>query len=412
MSALSEPRSDARWSARPRPPAPVRVFNRAVGWWPRRPTTAGEIIDRARRETGLRDLGDPFFVPALSQLLESMHRQAQLTPVGRFIQERRLTDLLKNRLRIEEAFARRPELQDVELLPVVLIAGLQRTGTTLLHRLLAAHPRARSLASWEALNPAPLPGVLEDYRRRALARRAELALRFLSPEFFAIHPVQADAPEEDVLLLELSFMSQTSEAIMNVPSYARWLERQDQSPAYAYMVRVLKLLQGTATSKRHWVLKSPHHLEWLDVVLRELPDARIVQTHRDPRVTVPSFCSMVAHGRAVFSDAVDARAVGRHWLAKTARLIERSTEVRRHHPEVFVDLEYEELVADPHRAVTDLCALVGWSIGPHLAASLRAELGRSRKDRFGRHHYELADYDLDEESVRAVLRRYMERHGY
>ena len=76
-----------------------------------------------------------------------------------------------------------------------------------------------------------------------------------SPDFFAIHPVEAEAPEEDVLLLDVSFLSTTAEATMHVPSYAAWLEETDQSPAYAYMVKLLKLLQWQRPAKR-WVLKT------------------------------------------------------------------------------------------------------------------------------------------------------------
>ena len=108
-----------------------------------------------------------------------------------------------------------------------MIAGLQRTGTTVLHRLLAADPRARALLGWEALHPAPLPGEGVNGNVPTVARESKLAevgLAALAPEFFAIHPVEGDAPEEDVLLLDHAFMSQAPEATLHVPSYASWLE--------------------------------------------------------------------------------------------------------------------------------------------------------------------------------------------
>jgi len=110
-------------------------------------------------------------------------------------------------------------------------------------------------------------------------------------------------PEEDVLLLDMSFMSQSAEATMRVPTYARWLEEQDHTPAYAYLRKLMQLLLWQQPAKR-WVLKSPHHMEYLDVILRVFPEATIVQTHRDPRKTMASFTSMVCHGAGVFSDVV------------------------------------------------------------------------------------------------------------
>jgi hypothetical protein len=90
--------------------------------------------------------------------------------------------------------------------------------------------------------------------------------------------VEFDAPEEDVLLLDISFMSQAPEATMHVPSYAAWLEQQDNTPAYAYLRRLMQLLSWQRPAE-NWVLKSPHHMEYIDTVLDVFPDATIVQTH-------------------------------------------------------------------------------------------------------------------------------------
>ncbi len=64
-------------------------------------------------------------------------------------------NLLAVRLRAEHWFKKFPEILEQEVYPPMVIAGLQRTGTTKLHRLLTADPDNRVLRSWEALNPAP-----------------------------------------------------------------------------------------------------------------------------------------------------------------------------------------------------------------------------------------------------------------
>ena len=73
---------------------------------------------------------------------------------------------------------------------------------------------------------------------------------------------------------------------------------------YEYFRRVLKVLSWQRPGSA-WVLKTPHHMEYLDVFGKVFDGATIVQTHRDPRVTLASFCSMVAHGRGIFSDWVN-----------------------------------------------------------------------------------------------------------
>ena len=217
------------------------------------------------------------------------------------------------------------------------------------------------------MNPAPLPG---EGRHRLVSRVApsesssERTLSWLAPEFFAIHPVEADAAEEDVLLLDHSFTSQAPEATLHVPTYAAWLEQQDLEPAYRYLARILKLLLWQKP-RQFWVLKTPHHMEYLDELLRVFPGAVVVQTHRDPQQTMGSFCSMVAHGRGLFSDHVDPREVGRHWLRKVRRMIDRSLAVRDGGAaSAFVDVSYYDLVADPLGEVRRIYAHAGLELTP------------------------------------------------
>ena len=276
-----------------------------------------DLIRRARKQTGLQSFGPDFWEEPLDRLLYAIAHEADLHPLGRFITRERLTHLLSIRLRAERDFRKDPSILDRELYPVWLICGLQRTGTTKLQRLLGADPDNRVLLSWEALNPVPLGDKSDDRSARVrAARTSEKALRLLAPGFFSIHPVEHEKPEEDILLLDTTFLSTTPEATLHVPSYAAWLEQTDQSPAYAYAVKLLKYLQVQRPGKR-WVLKSPHHMEFLDLAQRHFGDVQFIWTHRDLGESLPSFLSMVAHSRAIFSDRVTAEQVAGHWVRKT-----------------------------------------------------------------------------------------------
>jgi hypothetical protein len=399
---------------RPRRPWPVRLLDAVDGLVPVAPRGFEEarLLEAARRKAKLDDFGDESFREPLQRLLASIRDEARLTSMGRIIQHARIVSLLANRLRIQRMLAAHPEILDVELGRVVVIAGLQRTGTTLLHRLLAADPSARTLPAWEALNPAPLssrPGADRAARMRQ-AVRAERALAYLAPEFFAIHPIEATAPEEDVLLLELTFLSQAPEAMMYVPSYARWLEGQDVRPAYAYVRNVLQLLQWIRPG-RHWVLKTPNHLEHLDALLETFPTALVVQTHRDPRKTIASFCSMVAHGRGVLSNHVDVRDVAAHWLRKQRRLVDRAMESRRSAPtDRFVDVAYADLVADPLAQVARIYRFAGLEFRDELRAAFEAARAANPPQRHGRHVYRLEDFGLTAEQVDRELAAYRACH--
>lgn len=183
----------------------IRAFN-AFGKNP--PLSPDALLESAQKRTGLSDFGDDHFLEPLRQLTGSINREARLHPSGRFITRERLVNLLGNKLLATSYRKRHLEIAREKIIAPIVITGLQRSGTTFLHRLLAADPGLRALRSWEALNPAPMRWPSPDRDPRiAKARTAERALRYISPEFFAIHPVEHDAPEEEILLLDNSLRS-------------------------------------------------------------------------------------------------------------------------------------------------------------------------------------------------------------
>ena len=270
-----------------------------------------------------------------------------------------------------------------------------------------------AMLSWEGLNPAPLPGERPGDARGRIRQGwfAQKALAYIAPEFFAIHPVEYDMPEEDVLLLDMSFMSQSAEATMHVPSYAAWLEGQDNTPAYAYLCKLMKILHWQQPAKR-WVLKSPHHMEYLDVILDVFPDSTIVQTHRDPRKTMASFSSMVAHGAGVFSDYVDPAEIAEHWVRKVERLMRLSIEVREgRDADRFVDVSYYDLVKDPIPELQRIYAAAGIPFEGDSARAVGQQRKRTVQHKYGRHAYALEDFGLDPERIEETFGFYRTRYG-
>lgn len=409
---MSETHRDYR---HPHRPLPIRLANQASSVFGLKTTlTRSALVDAACRAEGLDDLGAPDLGP-LDVLIASIDAEAHLHPVGRRITADRLVGVLRNRLRTNEILRRHPSILSRPITRPIVITGLQRTGTTHLHRLLAADPDARALRSWEALNPAPfdvrafVPGQgAADARRQRFARTAERGLRWMAPDFFAVHPVEADAPEEEVLLLDQSLLSTVPEATLRVPSFSAWLEQQDQHPAYETLRRQLQLLDA-ACPRAWWVLKTPHHLEWLDVLLDVFPDAIVVHTHRDPTVTLASFCSMVAHGRGVFSDQVDPHEIGRDWLRKVGRMMDRAMEVRGTRAATFVDVRYEDLLSDPIGQIRRIYAAAERPLSQGAVAAMGDTLTVAKKDRHGVHRYALEDFGLDTAQVADRFAAYRER---
>jgi hypothetical protein len=234
----------------------------------------------------------------------------------------------------------------------------------------------------------------------------------MAPDFFAIHPVEAEAPEEDVLLFDYGVWSTVPEAMMRVPSFSAWLERQDHRAAHRFYARVLRYLQWQRPGGA-WILKTPHHLEHLDALLEVFPDARILQTHRDPAQVLASFCSMIAHSRGIFSDRVDPREVGRHWFAKARRMIERSMAVRdaADRDGRFLDVHYDRLVADPPAELRRVYEFLGEPLAPPAEAAMRAWLRDNPQHKYGRHRYRLEDFGLARDEVARAFADYRARFG-
>ena len=371
------------------------------------------LISAARRESGLHHFVDESFREPLRRLLASLEEEARLHPLGRMLLRQSLVRALVNRLRLEDLCDRHPEIREQPVREPVFVLGLQRTGTTLLHRLLTCEPALRPLLSWEALNPAPFKGVpLRGGRdpRIRLAELAERGLRYLAPEFFAIHPVEAHAPEEDVLLLDLSFMSPTADATLGVPRYSAWLRDTDQRPAYRSFRRAIQLLLWQRPGR--WLGKTPHHLENLDALLDVFPDAKIIQTHRDPLRVVASYASMMAHGRAIFSDHVDAHEVGAQLAGRAVRAVTRAMEVRERAPAAsFLDVAYPDLLADPLKEIRRIYDFLGLSLSPATEASMQRWLAANPQNKRGVHRYRLEDFGLDRAQLERSFEPYRHRFG-
>lgn len=358
------------------------------------------LIRAARKATGLKDLGKDFWNEPLDRLLYSMKEEARLHPIGYFISRERMVNLLAIRLRAEELFRRHPEILDQPLYPAWVILGLQRTGTTKLHRLLASDESNRVLLSWEAINPVPLKNDKSgDDKRIAVARMSERALKLMAPGFFAIHPVEHNAPEEDILLLDTTFMSTTPEATMHVPSYADWLEKTDQTEAYAYMVKLLKLLQWQRPGKR-WILKSPHHLEFAGLIDKHFEEVRFLWTHREVTECIPSFISMVAHSRVIFSNDVDGHDVATHWIRKTGYMLQKGLEYRLKNPgkDQFTDIFYHNLKDRSSEVLQDIYRLDG-GITPELLTRFKKTEQDNPMGKYGIHEYNLEDFRVTREDI-------------
>jgi hypothetical protein len=305
-------------------------------------------------------------------------------------------------------------VKDVEVVVAAEICGLPRTGSTLLHRLLAASPQLTSTASWECSYPLPFPGESREAEQRKARAKAKMeAFLELSPDFGDLHTVTWDGPEEDVLLVDRSFTSMSYDSFYWVPSYGIWLRSYDQRRAYAELLEWLQVLQWQDPSRagRRWVLKSPHHLTAAATVLDAFPGCSIVMTHRSPVQAVPSYASMVATMTAQYSDAVDPRAIGPYWRDRFREtLVERFPKVRAESPGRFVDVHFQAMLSQPLVEARRVLSELGLTPGPADDAAWEAYLEQNRQERHGAHRYTAAEFGLSEDELARDFAPYTEAY--
>lgn len=373
------------------------------------------ILAEARAKAGLADFGDESFREPLRVLLGALDREAGLLDFGRAAQRGRIVDLLVNRLRAEDEFRKHPEILAEELGPPIVIVGLPRTGTTLLHRTLAQDPRLYSARWFECRYPAPFPGgaLGSDDPRIAAAKAEVQAMLDGSPALAAIHPLDAMAADEEILLLEHSFFSTVPESGANVPSYGRWLDAHDQTPGYRYLRRLLQLLQWQKKQRgetaERWVLKTPHHLGYADVLLAVFPGALVVQTHRDPLESIPSLASMITALWVLVAERVDPKEVARQWSAKMAAALQRCLAVRDRHPDRFVDVWFRDAAQDPVGQARRIYEIAGLSFAPEVERRMRDFMATNPREGRPPHQYTLEEFGLSAAGIARDFQAYRER---
>jgi hypothetical protein len=288
-----------------------------------------------------------------------------------------------------------------------------RSGTTRLHRLLASDARFAHMRSFETVNPIPHPDFTpgDKDRRWVTGRLAMGAVHLANPVTKHIHPSGPFEPEEELGLLVRSIWGMKHEAQWNVPSYGRWAEMQDATPAYEYMARLLKLVgwaRGEDDSKP-WVLKTPQHMLDLPALLKVFPDARIVFTHREPRSVVGSSCSLVWNQMIIHSDSVEADDIGREWLRKTELQVERMRKARMRIPAgQRMDVRYEDMESDWPTTMRRIYDFLDMEIEPALGAMTDFIDDSGRELHRHPHRYSLEAFGLEEGAVAERFRSYVE----
>ena len=418
-------------------PGILTMFRRTNDWirghrdqWPFELPQPRIDYDRlmTRAEHYAERFGAPFAETYPEWLRDGLARlvEALQAPEARLLQAKRavvVSDLsasLRNNAKLTGERVRHPEIGRERIVRPVFIVGVNRTGTTFLHRLLARDPRFWTLRTYELAEPMVPDG---DYARAwtdADIRRAQLRDVFVAAGFFesfvGAHHLDVDEPEEDLPLLRHTFRSWSNTNIYLVPGYGRWLAAAGSQPAYGYHRRAMQHF----TWQRHmqqpgweaqWLLKAPVHLMELEALIGAYPDACFIQTHREPREFTGSWVSLIEQVRARSTEPTPRSVLGAEQLAHMSSMLERAVHFRETHPELehrWMDVNYVDLTEDPFEVVRRIYQHFGWTLEQAALDAMEEWQFRQTEKRRGekRHRYALEDYGLTPEAVNDAFKRY------
>jgi hypothetical protein len=377
-----------------------------------------DLLETARSATGLSDVGEadwPGWEEAYRVLATSIATESELHLLGRVVTRAEMLRTLSTWLQLQAAWQTTPAISAIAVDEPLFVVGPPRTGTTILLELLALDPALRAPIAYEALYP--LRAMGSDERRLELAECEQEFWADIHPEFMTMHELASDLPCECVHFLMYDPAGPYWSMTYNTPSFTGWQLEHLETLGRVYKLH-RRMLQTFAhetpdPAPRTWLLKSPYHVATLPALFAEYPDARVIHTHRDPRKFMGSLVSLLQVVRFMRSDHVDT-AMG-PVLELTYQMFLDNTIAQRESGEIpndrIVDSHFVSLMADPVASLRATYEQLQreWPAGHDRV--ITDYLANKPKGKHGAHSYTLADVGLDEESVRATFKHYVEHYG-
>ena len=375
------------------------------------PLFSENLMAEAVEVSGLSDFGDMGFTTGLEILATSLREEANLHEGGKIGQSQEIIKLLVNRLRYIEDVKKHPEILEEKIAAPIVVAGLPRTGTSKIQRVLSADPDVQRLEVWRLLNPAPFPGedLSNPVERIAFAEQVEEVFRTQFPGWMARHPMEAQEPDEELFIMEMSLESAVSAMLARAPTFLKFANQCDPRPTYKLLHEMLQYLQwqdGGARG-RPWIMKTPVHIGYMDTLFEFFPDATVVHCHRDPVKTVPSFATTIYELRKTTTDQLDAEEIGQEWFNYWADLTDNYLAVRDKLPhDQIVHATFEDICNNPLAVVEKVFAKAGRKLTPEAIASCSEYNERRPAHHWGAYEYTLQEFGLNEAEINERFKDY------
>lgn len=358
---------------------------------------------------------------------ESIDNNPFFSSIGRFLFKKLALNVLKNRKRVLQYYHSNKEYIEAngKLKAPVIITGVPRSGTTLLHRLMSEDPNTRSPHTFEMEVPTPPMTLeanpMEDLRIKSsgdvIGTLSRLAPGFIE-KLAESHLWSATEMEESFIYMLAHNGIHTMNSLTAGKTYIdAFLEIEDKRTAFRYERLFFTMLDAYRPAKSHWTLKAPVYSVFFPTIFEEYPDARVVVTHRNPLVTLPSVCRLMESWCIAFDQDgfFDKHRFGRLQQIFIDKCLMVPFYYRKEHSEregqVF-DCIYAELFSDPIAMVKRVYEKFSLEYTEEFEQRMKVYLENNKQGKYGRHKYSLEEYGFKAESVYQEYRDYMEHYGF
>jgi hypothetical protein len=386
----------------------------AIAFGPRAPHDAGELIKEATDGAGLTPADHALAAEPLQRLLSACAEEASLSTFGRVGLRYDALRHLRNLRRLADEEAQRPAILAAPITAPLFITGLPRSGTSFLHRLLAADPAARAPRAWQTSYPYP---DSEGPDRRAARVQHQLdVFALLAPGLRSVHPINAQSPQECTEITSHVFRSLRFETVYRIPSYKGWLEQEGHEAAYRFHRRFLQHLQHAERSDGppRWVLKCPDHVFGLSALRAAYPDARLVFLHRDPLKVLPSVAQLTEVLRTPFARRIDRSGIGRQvaddWV-KAAGIMLKERQSPTFPSEQTLHISYRDVVGRPVETIAMIYDHFSFSLTDAARTAMATYIAAEPRGGYGANRYSFDRHGLDPAELRARFAAYVAAFG-
>ncbi|MET0657546.1 MAG: sulfotransferase [Steroidobacteraceae bacterium] len=375
------------------------------------------LLKDARAASGLVDYGSMEFVAGLQVLAHSINTEAHLTADNEAHFRLELLRLLENRLRMQRDLVAHPEILDEEILAPVFITSLPRTGSTKLHRMMAASGDFHSMKFWQAYNFAPFSPGEPATPRITAAERYLTWMKRRAPLFATGHPMYTEETEEEQILLDAGFNSLYQHAAhLNVPSYIQFVLAQEPRHMFEDVRRILQYMQWQHFKglQRRWILKTPCLLGTEGALASAFPGTDFVVTHRHPELVMASTAALFCGILQVFNESIDKLMAGTVMLANFGETVKRHLQWRAGYPaDKVCDTRFDDIVKDELGVLSRLYEFLDMPFTDTARDNVRQWLAMDAARRESSPTFTLEEFGLEASTVNRAFAGYIERyHDY